>query len=119
MKGRGADLLTMTATPIPRTLALSLYGDIACSQIRHRPRPGAGIVTRVVPPENVDLAYGAIREAHAQGHQAYVVCPLIDEKDDGSELDDVPEAERSRAQHVHSAEQAHRLRNQRGRAVPV
>ena len=103
LKGRGADLLTMTATPIPRTLALSLYGDIACSQIRHRPRPGAGIATKVVPPENVDLAYGAIREAHAQGHQAYVVCPLIDEKDDGSELDDVPEAERSKVQHVHSA----------------
>lgn len=102
-KGRGADLLTMTATPIPRTLALSVYGDIACSRITERPRPGAGITTKVVSPENVDIAYGAIREAVAAGHQAYVVCPLVDERDDGSELDDVPEASRSNAKQVHAA----------------
>lgn len=102
-KGRGADLLTMTATPIPRTLALSLYGDIACSRIVHRPRPGAGTTTKVVAPENVDLAYGAVREAVAAGHQAYVVCPLVDERDDGSDLDDVPEASRSGAKQVHAA----------------
>lgn len=102
-KGRGADLLAMTATPIPRTLALSLYGDIACSRIVHRPRPGAGITTKVVSPENVDVAYGAIRAAVAAGQQAYVVCPLVDERDDGSELDDVPEASRSGAKQVHAA----------------
>ena len=102
-KGAGADLLTMTATPIPRTLALSLYGDVDCSRIRHRPRPGAGIETHVLAPENIDLALSSIREAVAAGHQAYVVCPLVDDSDDGSELDDVPEAQRSATERPHSA----------------
>ena len=94
-KGPGADLLAMTATPIPRTLALSLYGDVDLSRIRRRPRAGAGITTKVVPPESLDLAWGAVRDAVAAGHQAYVICPLVDEKDDGSTLDDVPEALRA------------------------
>ena len=94
-KGAGADLLAMTATPIPRTLALSLYGDVDLSRIRHRPRAGAGITTRVISPINLDLAWGAIRDAVAAGHQAYVVCPLVDDADDGSTLDDVPEALRA------------------------
>ena len=94
-KGPGADLLAMTATPIPRTLALSLYGDVDLSRIRRRPRAGAGVVTKVVPPESLDLAWGAVRDAVAAGHQAYVICPLVDEKDDGSALDDVPEALRA------------------------
>lgn len=102
-KGAAADLLTMTATPIPRTLALSIYGDLACSRIRTRPRAGAGITTKVVPPENIDLAYGAIRDAVAAGHQAYVICPLVDERDDGKELDDVPEKSRSGATKLHAA----------------
>ena len=102
-KGIAADLLTMTATPIPRTLALSLYGDLSCSRIRKRPRPGAGVVTKVVPPENVDLAYGAIRDAVAAGHQAYVICPLVDDKDDGHDLDDVPARNQSNAKRLHAA----------------
>ena len=91
-KGAGADLLAMTATPIPRTLALSLYGDVELSRIRRRPRAGAGVATHVTSPTNLDLAWGAIRDAVAAGHQAYVVCPLVDDADDGSALDDVPEA---------------------------
>lgn len=102
-KGAGADLLAMTATPIPRTLALSLYGDVDISRIRKRPRPGAGVTTKVVPPENLDLAWGAVRDAVAAGHQAYVICPLVDDSDDGSELDDVPEALRSAAARPSSA----------------
>ena len=102
-KGRGADLLTMSATLIPRTLALSVYGDIACSRIRHRPRPGAGVATKVIPPENIDIAYGAIRDAVAAGHQAYVICPLVDDKDDGKELDDVPERSQAGAKQLHAA----------------
>ncbi len=102
-KGAGADLLTMTATPIPRTLALSVYGDVACSRIRTRPRAGAGVSTHALGPESLDVAYGAIREAVAEGRQAYVVCPLVDDADDGSELDDVPESMRSNAQRLRSA----------------
>lgn len=102
-KGIGADLLTMTATPIPRTLALSVYGDVDCSRITKRPKAGAGVTTKALTPENLDVAYGAIRDAVAAGHQAYVVCPLVDDSDDGSELDDVPEASRSNATKLHSA----------------
>ena len=102
-KGAGADLLTMTATPIPRTLALSVYGDVACSRLTRRPNPGAGIETHVITPENVDLAYGAIREAVEAGQQAYVVCPLVDDQDAGEELDDVPETERGKAPRLHAA----------------
>lgn len=96
-KGRVADQLTMTATPIPRTLALSVYGDLACSRIKERPNPGAGVTTRLLTPENADQAHTAIAEAVAEGRQAYVVCPLVDDADDGSELDDVPEGERASA----------------------
>lgn len=102
-KGPGADLLAMTATPIPRTLALSLYGDLSISRIRHRPVPGAGVTTRVIPPESMDLAYAGLREACEAGHQAYVVCPLVDDSDEGGELEDVPESVRSNAKRLHSA----------------
>lgn len=102
-KGVAVDMLTMTATPIPRTLALSLYGDVGCSRIRTRPRVGAGIETRALSPENLDVAYGAIRDAVARGQQAYVVCPLVDDSDDGSELDDVPESVTSSSEHLRSA----------------
>ncbi|NJE79733.1 ATP-dependent DNA helicase RecG [Olsenella sp. SW781] len=102
-KGAGADLLAMTATPIPRTLALSFYGDVELSEIRRRPRPGAGVETRLVTPDSLDLAWGAIREAAAAGHQAYVICPLVDDADDGAELDDVPEGLTSAAPRLRSA----------------
>lgn len=91
-KGDGADLLVMTATPIPRTLALSVYGDLDTSIIRTRPRAGAGVETRVLTEANRDIAYGAIRECIANGQRAYVICPLVAESDDGEELDDVPAA---------------------------
>ena len=93
-KGPGADLLVMTATPIPRTLALSAYGDLSTSVIRERPVAGAGVTTRVLEAESRDIAYGAVREALAAGHQAYVICPLVSEEDRGEELEDVPGIER-------------------------
>ena len=102
-KGAGADLLAMTATPIPRTLALSLYGDVELSQIRRRPRAGAGVTTRVISPSSLDLAWGAVRDAVAAGHQAYVICALVDDADDGSTLEDVPEPLRSGGARVRSA----------------
>ena len=74
-KGPGADLLVMTATPIPRTLALSVYGDLSTSIIRHRPVPGAGVTTRVLTEANRDLAYGAIREALEHGQRGLCGLP--------------------------------------------
>lgn len=89
-KGAGADLLVMTATPIPRTLALSVYGDLDTSLIRHRPVSGAGVTTRVLESPNRDIAYGHLREALGQGHQAYVICPLVSPREGVEELEDVP-----------------------------
>ena len=93
-KGPGADLLVMTATPIPRTLALSVYGDLDTSVIRHRPVPGAGVTTRVLESVNRDIAYGTVREALAAGQQTYVICPLVSPQDKADELEDVPGIER-------------------------
>ncbi len=89
-KGPGADLLVMTATPIPRTLALSVYGDLDTSIIRNRPVPGAGVATRVLESASRDIAYGAIREAVSQGRQAYVICPMVSPQDSPEHLEDVP-----------------------------
>ena len=102
-KGAGADQLTMSATPIPRTLALSVYGDLDLSRITHRPVEGAGVTTKSLAPENIDIAYGAIRDAVAEGRQAYVICPLVDDDDEGKDLDDVPTQTRSSVEHPHSA----------------
>lgn len=89
-KGPGADLLVMTATPIPRTLALTVYGDLDVSIIRHRPVEGAGVSTRVITDNNRDLAYGAIRDALSRGERAYVVCPLVEPTDSVDDLESVP-----------------------------
>ena len=76
-KGRGADLLIMSATPIPRTMALALYGDLDRSYLRTRPVKGAGVTTEVIAKRNRADAYAALLEEIAQGRQAYVVCPLV------------------------------------------
>ena len=94
-KGQGVDLLAMSATPIPRTLALSLYGDVDTSRLTKRPKAGAGVTTKLCVPENLDQAYAAVAEAVKAGHQAYLVCPLIDPSDSEEELEDVPEAART------------------------
>ena len=90
-KGRGADLLVMSATPIPRTLALSLYGDLDPSYLRQRPVKGAGITTRVIAKRDRRLAYEAIAQAIEQGRQAYVVCPLIGTKAPKGDESDAPD----------------------------
>lgn len=115
-KGPGADLLVMTATPIPRTLALSVYGDLDVSIIRNRPVAGAGVETKVLTEANRDIAYGAIRDAVSAGKRAYVICPMVEPTDHPDELDDVPgldldEDGRPRPVHLHNVvEEAERLR---------
>jgi ATP-dependent DNA helicase RecG len=71
----------MTATPIPRTLALAAYGDLDVTQIKELPRGRKAITTRVVADEQRPEAYEQVREELRAGRQAYVVCPLVSESD--------------------------------------
>ncbi len=78
-EGRGPHVLHMTATPIPRTLALTVYGDLAVSEIAKPPASRKPIVTAWVTDERSSEAYTRLRAHLAEGRQAYVVCPLIEE----------------------------------------
>lgn len=80
-EGFAPHFLSMTATPIPRTLALTLYGDLDLSLLDTLPTGRKRISTKVIPPEDRDTAYQAIRKELATGRQAYVICPRIDEPD--------------------------------------
>ncbi len=73
-------VLVMTATPIPRTVAMTVYGDLEISTLSQLPRGRSPIVSHVVPPEKpafLDRAWRRVREEVESGHQAYVVCPRI------------------------------------------
>ena len=74
-------MLVMTATPIPRTLALTAYADLDLSVIDEMPPGRAPIKTRVVPPEKREAMYAYVREKQAQGEQAYLLYPLIEDSE--------------------------------------
>ena len=81
-KGDQPDILVMTATPIPRTLTLTLYGDLEVSQIDEMP-PGRGsLITEVLPGSERKEAYRRLRAELAGGAQGYVVFPLIEESEE-------------------------------------
>ncbi len=82
------DVLVMTATPIPRTLALTLYGDLDASVIDQLPPGRTPIVTRRTTEERADDVWAFVRKQVAEGRQAYIVYPVVEgAKDDQPELD--------------------------------
>ena len=96
LQQKGADgtkaphVLVMSATPIPRTLALILYGDLDVSIVDELPPGRMPVKTRVVPEEKRAGMYGFLRQEVLKGHQAYVVCPLVE---DSEMMEDVRSAQ--------------------------
>lgn len=80
-KGNNPNILVMTATPIPRTLAVILYGDLDVSVIDELPPGRQPIVTKSLTPKSRDKCYGFVQKQLAEGRQAYVVTPLIEDSD--------------------------------------
>ncbi|HEX7944346.1 MAG TPA: helicase-related protein, partial [Phenylobacterium sp.] len=89
-KGDAVHLIAMSATPIPRTLELTMYGDLDVSRIEEKPPGRTPVATRAVPMPRVDEIVGRLKQAVAGGAQAFWICPLVSE----SELSDLADAER-------------------------
>ncbi len=88
-KGKVTDVLVMTATPIPRTLALAQYGDMDVSVLDEKPPGRKPVKTALVSTGRMDEVVDHLRRAIAEGRQAYWVCPLVEE----SEVSDLTAAE--------------------------
>jgi ATP-dependent DNA helicase RecG len=88
-KGAAADVLVMTATPIPRSLALASYGDMDVSVLDEKPAGRKPIKTALIPTQRLDEVSAHLARAIAEGRQAYWVCPLVEE----SEVVDLASAE--------------------------
>ncbi len=80
-KGDAPNVLVMSATPIPRTLALILYGDLDISVVDELPPGRKPVATRIVPEAKREGLYGFLRAEVRRGRQAYVVCPLVEESE--------------------------------------
>ena len=104
VEGRSPHVLHMTATPIPRTLALTVYGDLAVSEIAAPPADRKPIVTRWVTEERSSEAYSRLRRHLDAGRQAYVVCPLVEGSETTLARAAEDEAERLRANELRSYE---------------
>lgn len=80
-KGRGVDVMVMTATPIPRSLALTAYGDLDHSRLDEKPAGRLPIDTRVLPDDRLGDVIDGLRRALGTGKRAYWICPLVEESD--------------------------------------
>ncbi|WP_239617159.1 ATP-dependent DNA helicase RecG [Cohnella mopanensis] len=80
-KGMNPDVLSMTATPIPRTLAITVFGDMDVSTLRERPKGRLPIKTYSVKHDMMDRVLGFIRKEAEQGRQTFFICPLIEESE--------------------------------------
>lgn len=83
-KGEGADVLVMSATPIPRTLSLIFYGDLDITTITDKPKARQEISTSIIPESKYEDMLSYIRREVAAGKQAYFVCPKIEGDDEGT-----------------------------------
>lgn len=81
-KGRGVNVLVMSATPIPRTMAATVFGDMDFSIIRSRPEGRREIITRALDKTSRERAYRAVRDELDKGNLAYVIAPSIDSEDE-------------------------------------
>jgi ATP-dependent DNA helicase RecG len=79
-------LLSMTATPIPRTLALTVFGDLDLTLLDEMPAGRKPIITQIILPNKREEVYEKIRQELALGRQAYIICPRIDEPDPNKEM---------------------------------
>jgi ATP-dependent DNA helicase RecG len=95
--GRRPHVLHMTATPIPRTLALTVYGDLSVTEIAKPPANRKPIVTRWITEDRASYAYRRLTRLLKEGRQAYVVCPLIEESETSRARAAESEAERLKA----------------------
>ncbi|MDP1599751.1 ATP-dependent DNA helicase RecG [Phenylobacterium sp.] len=93
-KGEAVHLIAMSATPIPRTLELTVYGDLDVSRIDEKPPGRTPVATRAVPMSRVEEVEARLRDVVAQGAQAFWICPLVSE----SELIDLKAAEKRAAE---------------------
>lgn len=89
-KQRGSHLLVMSATPIPRTLALTIYGDLDISRIDEMPKGRQRVSTFVVDESYRDRLNGFVRRQVAEGGQVYIVCPAVEEAEGEEVPDEVP-----------------------------
>lgn len=80
-KGQGPNVLVMSATPIPRTLSLILYGDLDISIVDELPPGRTPVKTSIVPERKRADMYGFLRKEVAEGRQVYIVCPLVEESE--------------------------------------
>jgi len=80
-KGEAVDVLVLTATPIPRTLVLTYFGDMDISELREKPPGRQPIDTRTIPLSRLEEVEDAVGRALAEGKRAYWVCPLVDESE--------------------------------------
>lgn len=100
-KSREAHVLVMTATPIPRTLAMTAFGDMDCSTLTEKPAGRQAIATKAVPLSRAEEVLEGIGRALAKGDKVYWICPLVEESDDENARTDLAAAHARHVEFTH------------------